>query len=96
MRYNDPMWPAHWHSIDGEVVSREEFFRRTTPTQRAFAEKMQGSPTIYASGEEMWADQDAIRIENLGEPYSRFHADWQIRLWDEGNPDAGTPPDIAD
>lgn len=91
------MWPAHWHSIDGTVVSREEFFRRTTPTQRAFGNKMQqgsGGPTLYATAEEMWADQERIRIENGGDPdyYPPGFVKRMLRDWEESNPDAASPP----
>ncbi len=59
------MWAAHY--IDDEKVSREEFFRRTMPSDRLTLDKWQacsGGPPIYANAEEWRRDMEAIRLEN--------------------------------
>ena len=48
-----------------EAVSREEFFRRTTPNERMFWDRCQsesGGASIYADAEEWAADAAAIDI----------------------------------
>ena len=47
--------------MDGEVLSREEFFARTTPSQRRFADRMSSphGPSVYLTKEE-WVE-DGVR-----------------------------------
>ena len=80
------MWAAHY--IDGESVSREQFFLRTTPTERLTLDKWQttdGAPPFYASAEEWQADMEAVMLENsvLGDDEVRQLVAAEACMWAE-------------
>ena len=81
------MWAAHY--IDGESVSREEFFRRTAPHERLTLDKWQttgGAPPFYASAEEWQADMESVMLDNnnaLDDAEVRQLVAAEARMWAE-------------
>lgn len=77
------MWAAYY--IDDEEVSREEFFRRSTPSARLFQDRCQsesGAPSPYASAEEVESDLvEVFRDGGSGEEEARRLAAWSAAEW---------------